>query len=66
MQEAQTVGIDLPLKALVWEHASGITWLSYNGRGVGQRHGLGHEADATASALAAALEAIAKTAAAPQ
>jgi uncharacterized protein (DUF302 family) len=67
MQEAQTVGIDLPLKALVWEDASGITWLSYNDPGwVAQRHGLGHEADATASALAAALESIAKTAVAPQ
>jgi uncharacterized protein (DUF302 family) len=67
MQEAQTVGIDLPLKALVWEDASGITWLSYNDPGwVVQRHGLGHEVDATISALAAALEAISKTAAAAQ
>jgi uncharacterized protein (DUF302 family) len=30
MQEAQTAGIDLPLKALVWQDASGGTWLSYN------------------------------------
>jgi uncharacterized protein (DUF302 family) len=30
MQSVQTVGIDLPLKALVWEDASGKTWLSYN------------------------------------
>jgi uncharacterized protein (DUF302 family) len=30
MQSAQTVGIDLPLKALVWQDASGKTWLSYN------------------------------------
>ena len=27
---AQTVGIDLPLKALVWEEASAQVWLSYN------------------------------------
>ena len=27
---AQTVGIDLPLKALVWEDASGQVWLGYN------------------------------------
>ena len=27
---AQTVGIDLPLKALVWEDASAQVWLSYN------------------------------------
>ena len=30
MQSVQTVGIDLPLKALIWEDASGTTWLSYN------------------------------------
>jgi len=30
MQAKQTMGIDLPLKALVWEDASGQTWLSYN------------------------------------
>jgi uncharacterized protein (DUF302 family) len=27
---AQTVGIDLPLKALVWEDAQGQVWLGYN------------------------------------
>ena len=27
---AQSVGIDLPLKALVWEDASGQVWLGYN------------------------------------
>jgi len=30
MQSAQTVGIDLPLKALVWQDAAGKTWLSFN------------------------------------
>ena len=30
MECAQTVGIDLPLKALVWEDASGAVWLGYN------------------------------------
>lgn len=30
MQCAQTVGIDLPLKALVWRDASGQVWLGYN------------------------------------
>src|SRR4029077_18157692 len=28
MQSVQTIGIDLPLKALVWQDASGVTWLS--------------------------------------
>ena len=30
MQVAQTMGIDLPLKALVWQDADGKTWLAYN------------------------------------
>ena len=30
MQASQTMGIDLPLKALVWQDASGKTWISYN------------------------------------
>jgi uncharacterized protein (DUF302 family) len=39
MQSAQTVGIDLPLKALVWQDAAGKTWISYNEpRWIVQRH----------------------------
>jgi uncharacterized protein (DUF302 family) len=30
MECAQTVGIDLPLKALAWEDATGQVWLGYN------------------------------------
>lgn len=30
MQAKQTIGLDLPLKALVWQDASGATWLSYD------------------------------------
>ncbi len=30
MECAQTVGIDLPLKALVWQDAKGEVWLGYN------------------------------------
>ncbi|HET9351011.1 MAG TPA: DUF302 domain-containing protein [Burkholderiales bacterium] len=30
MECAQTVGIDLPLKALVWQDGSGQVWLGYN------------------------------------
>lgn len=30
MECAQTVGIDLPLKALVWEDVTGQVWLGYN------------------------------------
>jgi uncharacterized protein (DUF302 family) len=31
MECAQTVGIDLPLKALIWEDASAQVWIAYNG-----------------------------------
>ena len=41
MQSAQTVGIDLPLKALVWQDAKKQTWLSYNEPSwIAQRHGV--------------------------
>jgi uncharacterized protein (DUF302 family) len=41
MQSNQTVGIDLPLKALVWEDAAGKTLISYNEPGwIAQRHGV--------------------------
>ena len=63
MQAVQTVGIDLPLKALVWQDASGNTWLAYNDPAwLAKRHGLTREADASVSALAAALAALAKAA----
>jgi uncharacterized protein (DUF302 family) len=61
MQSIQTIGIDLPLKALVWQDASGTTWLSYNDPSwLAKRHGLGHEVEAAVSAIAAALNAVAK------
>ena len=67
MQAVQTIGIDLPLKALVWQDVSGTTWLSYNDPNwLAKRHGLGSEADATVKAMAAALDATAKIATAPQ
>jgi uncharacterized protein (DUF302 family) len=30
MQSQQTVGLDLPLRVLVWEDAAGKVWLSYH------------------------------------
>ncbi|MEY2541212.1 MAG: hypothetical protein QOI22_814 [Verrucomicrobiota bacterium] len=55
MQSAQTVGIDLPLKALVWEDASGTTWLSYNEPSwIAKRHGVAN-ADSVVSKMSAAL-----------
>ena len=67
MQAVQTIGIDLPLKALVWQDASGTTWLSYNDPNwLAKRHNLGREGDATVKAMAAALDAMTKAATAPQ
>ena len=41
MECSQTVGIDLPLKALVWEDASGQVWIGYNDPAfLAQRHGV--------------------------
>ena len=63
MQSVQTIGIDLPLKVLVWQDAAGKTFLSYNDPSwIAERHGLGHGADATLGALTGALSALAKAA----
>jgi len=63
MQSVQAIGIDLPLKALVWQDAAGDTWLSYNDPSwLAKRHGLGHEADAAVNAMTGALGALAKAA----
>src|SRR5262249_21173242 len=44
MQAAQAIGIDLPLKALVWKDGSATTWLSYNDqRGNDRERGRNHE-----------------------
>ena len=41
MECKQSVGIDLPLKALVWEDAAGQVWLGYNDPlYLAQRHGV--------------------------
>jgi uncharacterized protein (DUF302 family) len=63
MQSLQTIAIDLPLKALVWQDAAGVTWLSYNDPGwLAKRHGLGREVDAAVNAVTAALASVAKAA----
>jgi len=66
MQAVQTIAIDLPLKALVWQDASGDTWLSYNDPAwLAQRHRLGHDAEAVIGGMAVALGAIARSATSP-
>ena len=40
MQSIQTIGIDLPLKALAWQDEQGKVWLSYNSpEYLQERHG---------------------------
>jgi uncharacterized protein (DUF302 family) len=53
MQTAQTIGIDLPLKILIWRDEDNKTWLGYNDpHWLAQRHG--------ATANTAILEAMAR------
>jgi uncharacterized protein (DUF302 family) len=63
MQADQTIGIDLPLKLLIWEDADGKVWLSYNDPvWLGVRHRLPGSAGERLKAMAAGLQAIAAAA----
>jgi uncharacterized protein (DUF302 family) len=60
MQDRQTAGIDLPLKALAWEDAAGRVWLTRNDAGwVATRHALGGRSREAVQAMAAAVAAVA-------
>ena len=64
MQAAQTIGIDLPLRALVWRDADGITHLGYNDADwLARRHGAEASQEAVLKAMADFLAAIAEEAA---
>ena len=66
MQADQTMGIDLPLKALVYEDVAGKVWLAYNDPAwLARRHGVGPEAEPTVKAMTAALAALAAAATSP-
>jgi uncharacterized protein (DUF302 family) len=59
MQADQAIGIDLPLKALVYEDTIGKMWLAYNNPAwLAQRHGLGANVEATVKALETVLHAL--------
>jgi uncharacterized protein (DUF302 family) len=65
MQSNQEIGLDLPLKALVWQDTTDDTWISYNDPAwLAKRHGLGHEAEAPVKAMTAMLGAVTRAAAA--
>ena len=56
MQSRQTIGLDLPLKALAFEDADGTVWLCYNDPAwIAVRHGVA--GDEVTKAMAAALAA---------
>jgi uncharacterized protein (DUF302 family) len=65
MQASQVIGIDLPLKVLVWQDTSGKTWLSYYDPSVlAERYGLSGETATPVGNLSAALRALTAKAAA--
>lgn len=60
MQASQTMGIDLPLRILVWQDGDGKTWLGYNApEWLARRHGVDTETVASLEAMSAALGAVA-------
>ena len=66
MQATQTIGIDLPLKALAWQDAGGQTWISYNDPvWLTERHGSEAQSVAAATAMRMMLAAVTQGAAVP-
>jgi len=60
MEASQVAGIDLPLKALVYQDAAGKVWLAYNNPSwIAQRQGLGASVAPNIQALTKALETLA-------
>jgi uncharacterized protein (DUF302 family) len=66
MQAVQTIGIDLPLKALAWEDVAGQTWLSCNDPvWLLTRHGIGAAGAESAAAMRGILSGVTEGAAMP-
>jgi uncharacterized protein (DUF302 family) len=64
MQSNQLIGIDLPLKVLVWQDTSGKTWLSYvDPNSLAGRYGLPAETATSVTTLAALLHTVTSRAA---
>jgi uncharacterized protein (DUF302 family) len=56
MQASQTIGLDLPLRVLVWQDAGRDTWLTYNDpRWLARRHGVHRAGAAEVAAMTAML-----------
>ncbi len=57
MVATPTAGLDLPIKALVWEDGDGNTWIAYNDpQYIVRRHGLPPELSANLAAVVPLLE----------
>ncbi|MGH7043020.1 MAG: DUF302 domain-containing protein [Acetobacteraceae bacterium] len=66
MQAGQTIGLDLPLRILAWEDATGQVRLTYPDlAALARRHGIDPAPQQTLAALTALLVAITNEAAAP-
>lgn len=66
MNCAQSAGIDLPMKALIWEDADGAVWFGYNSaEWLGARHGISESCAGVLGKVAKALAAFAAAATAP-
>ena len=63
MQADQRVGLDLPLKVLVWEDQQRSTWLTYSDpRLLTERYGLASSIEPAVKGLAGALAALSRAA----
>src|SRR5215472_54038 len=63
MQDRQTAGIDLPVKALVWEDEEGKVWLTYNeAKWIAARHQLGAASAGAVGAIEGGLVALTRAA----
>jgi uncharacterized protein (DUF302 family) len=64
MQVTQMIGIELPLKALVWQDQAGKTWLGYlEPAFLAKRYGADAGTDAVQGAMSAVVSAVAQEAA---
>lgn len=67
IQAAQTIGVELPLRVLVWQDALRDTWLTYNDpRWLARRHGVGRKAVGAVGVMATMLGNLVAAAAAPR
>lgn len=63
MRDARTIGVDLPMKVLIWEDADGKTFLTYNApKFLAERHGISGN-DSILNKMSGALNILSATAA---